>query len=265
MPDYEVDLPIFHGPLDLLLYLVKRDELDLLDIPIARVAEQFLQYLDVLQVIDVEQAGEFLVMAATLMELKSKVLLPRADEAGGAQEDPRQELVRQLLEYKRFKEAAALLEQQAEKQASRFPRTPPPPPTPSGPAPLRPVELWDLVSAFGRLLRETLALQPQQITADPTPLHVYMEEVTARLGSGERARFSELFRPPHTRSRLVGYFLAILELTRRFRLQAEQDESFGDIWLRLLPGESPGGAGLQPAEESGRLQTGPTEESEVET
>src|SRR5688572_12282815 len=119
MPDFQADLPIFHGPLDLLLYLVKRDELDLLDIPIARVAEQFLQYLDVLQVIDVEQAGEFLVMAATLMELKSKVLLPRTEEADQPQEDPRQELVRQLLEYKRFKEAAALLEQQAERQASR--------------------------------------------------------------------------------------------------------------------------------------------------
>src|SRR5262245_28293731 len=109
MEDYQVDLDVFHGPLDLLLYLVKRDELDLLDIPIARVAEQFVHYLDGLQGIDVEKAGEFLVMAATLMELKSKMLLPRPDEADQPQEDPRQELVRQLLEYKRFKEAAALL------------------------------------------------------------------------------------------------------------------------------------------------------------
>lgn len=233
--DYEVDLPIFHGPLDLLLYLVKRDELDLLNIPIARVTEQFLAYLDVLQVIDVEKAGEFLVMAATLMELKSKLLLPHGNEGSEEQDDPRQELVRQLLEYKRYKEAATLLEQQADKQASRFPRTPPPAPTASGPAPLRPVELWDLVSAFGRLLRETLALQPQQISVDETPVEVYMEEIAERLRLERRLLFSSLFRPPYTRSRLVGYFLAILELTRRFRLQAEQEEGFGDIWLVLLP------------------------------
>lgn len=241
--DFQADLPVFHGPLDLLLYLVKRDELDLRDIPIARVAEQFLAYLDVLQVIDVEKAGEFLVMAATLMELKSKVLLPRAEETAEAEDDPRQELVRQLLEYKRFKEAASLLEQQAEKQASRLPRSAPPPPAPSGPAPLRPVELWDLVSAFGRLLRETLALQPQQITVDQTPLHVYMDEVAARLQREGRLLFSSLFAPPFTRSRLVGYFLAVLELTRRFRLQAEQQGAFGDIWLCLLPDEEPGATG----------------------
>src|SRR5205085_5758650 len=146
-----------------------------------------------LKVIDVEKAGDFLVMAATLMELKSRLLLPRAEnETGEQEEDPRQELVRQLLEYKRFKEAASLLEQQAEKQASRLPRIAPPPPTPTGPAPLRPVELWDLVSAFGRLLRETLALQPQQITVDQTPMHVYMEEVVARLMPEGRMRFSLL-------------------------------------------------------------------------
>jgi segregation and condensation protein A len=249
--DFQADLPVFHGPLDLLLYLVKRDELDLRDIPIARLAEQFSAYLDVMEVLDVEMAGEFLVMAATLMELKSKVLLPRPEETTETEEDPRQELVRQLLEYKRFKEAATLLEHQAEKQASRLPRIAPPPPTPAGPAPLRPVELWDLVSAFGRLLRETLALQPQQITVDQTPMQVYMEEVAARLQNVDRLLFSMLFTPPFTRSRLVGYFLAILELTRRFRVQAEQDEAFGDIWLCLLPDQEQNGTALSvpPADE----------------
>jgi len=169
------------------------------------------------------------------MELKSKMLLPHADESAGQEEDPRQELVRQLLEYKRFKEAAALLEQQAEKQASRLARSAPPPPAPSGPTPLRSVELWDLVSAFGRLLRETLALQPQQITFDQTPLEVYMDEVEERLRTEARLPFSALFAPPHTRSRLVGYFLAILELTRRFTILAEQDDAFGDIWLSRSP------------------------------
>lgn len=233
--DYQVDLDIFHGPLDLLLYLVKRDELDLRDIPIARVAEQFQHYIAVLEVVDVDKVGDFLVMAATLMELKSKMLLPRAEESGEPEDDPRQELVRQLLEYKRIKEASVLLAQQAERQASRLPRVPPPLPAPSGPQPLRPVELWDLVSAFGRLLRETLALQPQQITVDQTPLSVYMDEVVRRLQNEGRLPFSALFTPPYTRSRLVGFFLAILELTRRFSIQAEQDDSFGDILLCLQP------------------------------
>src|SRR5215831_18650612 len=123
--DYQVNLETFRGPLDLLLYLVKRDEVDVRDIPIARVAEQFKEYLDVLALIDVERAGDFLVMAATLMEIKSKMLLPRAPEAAEAEEDPRLELVRQLVQYKRFKDAAALLEARAEEQSQRLPRQPP--------------------------------------------------------------------------------------------------------------------------------------------
>src|SRR5215468_8208625 len=109
--DYLVDIDTFRGPLDLLLYLVKRDEIDIRDIPIARVAEQFEQYLDVLGLIDVEHAGDFLVLAATLMEIKSKMLLPQPEETADPGPDPRRELVRQLLEYKRFKEASPVLEE----------------------------------------------------------------------------------------------------------------------------------------------------------
>src|SRR5215470_14276868 len=104
--DYNVDLPVFRGPLDLLLYLVKRNEVDICDIPIARVAEQFLEYMQVLEMVDVERAGDFLVMAATLMEIKSKMLLPRSEEIAEEGGDPRLELVRQLMEYKKYKEAA---------------------------------------------------------------------------------------------------------------------------------------------------------------
>jgi segregation and condensation protein A len=172
-------------------------------------------------------------MAATLMELKSRMLLPRPDEGTEEGDDPRQELVRQLIEYKRFKDAAALLEERAEQQSQRLARQPPPPNAPAGPAPLRPVELWDLVSAFGRLLRDTLALQPQEIPVDPTPLHVFMEDVERRLQREGRLPLSALFTPPRTRGRLVGFFLAILELIRSFRVEAEQGESFGDVWVRL--------------------------------
>src|SRR5262249_13155407 len=154
--EYQVDLATFRGPLDLLLYLVKRNEVDICDIPIAKITEQFLDYLRIIELIDVERAGDFLVTAATLMEIKSRMLLPRAEETAEEQDDPRQELVRQLLEYKRFKEAAALLDVQAEQQSYRLPRLAVEPPPGRDPAqqPLRQVELWDLVSAFGRLMRE---------------------------------------------------------------------------------------------------------------
>lgn len=239
--DYLVVLDTFQGPLDLLLYLVKREEIDIRDIPIARVAAQFKHYLDVLALIDVERAGDFLVMAATLMEIKSKLLLPRPpeEEAAPTEEDPRRELVRQLLQYKRFKEAAAVLEEWADRHGQRLPRLPVPEPAkgPSGPPALKPVELWDLVSAFGRLMRETLAQQTQTIVVDHTPLHVHMENVVGLLTAAPEGRlpFRGLFEPPHTRSRLVGLFLAILELAKVRRLAPEQGEAYAEIWVTLLP------------------------------
>jgi segregation and condensation protein A len=234
-PDYQVDLDTFRGPLDLLLYLVKRDEVDILDIPVARVAEQFKQYLEMLQLIDVERAGDFLVMAATLMEIKSKMLLPRPQAEGAEpEEDPRRELVRQLIQYKRFKEAAALLETWAERQSQRLSRQPLEEPAhgPAAPA-LKPVELWDLVSAFGRLMRETMANQPQAVVVDHTPLHVYMDQVVERLRREGRLTLAALFTPPHTRARLVGLFLAILELTKARRVVPEQEVAYSEISVTL--------------------------------
>jgi len=239
--DYQVDLAMFRGPLDLLLYLVKRNEVDICDIPIAKIAAQFVDYLNVLEAIDVERAGDFLVMAATLMEIKSRLLLPRNEETGPAEADPRQELVRQLVEYKKFKDAAALLDAQAEQQLTRLPRQmvePVPGPDPAH-APLRSVELWDLVSAFGRLMRETLALQPKQIVVDETPLHVHMETILQQLETTPRLPFAALFTPPHHRGRLVGLFLGVLELIKRRRIQAEQAEPFAEIWIvRLADAEA---------------------------
>lgn len=245
MMDYQVDLDIFRGPLDLLLYLVKRQEVDISEIPIARVAEQFLEHLRVIELIDVERAGEFLVMAATLMEIKSKMLLPTSDEQGQAEDDPRLELVRQLIEYKKFKDAAILLEAQAERQFSRLTRQSLEQAVAPDPAvqPLRQVELWDLVSAFGRLMRETLALQPQQLIQDDTPIHVYIESLLHRLQTESPLAFSAVFTHPHTRSRLVGLFLAVLELIKGGQIVAEQPEPYGEIWLcrteQALPTSSP--------------------------
>jgi segregation and condensation protein A len=231
--DYQVELESFRGPLDLLLFLVKRHEVDICDIPIARVTEQFLEYLHVIEFVDVERAGDFLVMAATLMEIKSQMLLPRGEMDGDDEKDPRLELVRQLMEYKRYKDAAALLEAEEERQLRCVPRSPIGVPAQCELAeqPLRSVELWDLVSAFGRLLRETLALQPQQIVVDETPTQVYQDQILALLERQPRLPFTEVFTPPRTRGRLVGIFLGILELIKCRQVIVEQGEDFGAIWL----------------------------------
>jgi segregation and condensation protein A len=238
---YRVALDTFHGPLDLLLYLVKRNEVDVLDVPLGRLTDQFLDYLRVLPEVDVELAGDFLVMAATLMEIKSRSLLPAAASVGGeAEADPRRELVRQLLEYRKFKDAAAALQQQAEAHATRLPRLAVEEFRPeSGSAPaVRPVELWDLVSAFARLMRETRALAPTTIAVDDTPQHVYEELVMARVASERRVAFRAVFTPPFTKARLIGLFLAVLELIKRTAIWLEQSQPFGDIWL-LEPDRPP--------------------------
>ena len=230
--DYQVDLDTFRGPLDLLLFLVKRHEVDVLDIPIAKITEQYFEYLNVLKQIDVERAGEFLVMAATLMEIKSKMLLPQDANVPEDVEDPRRELVQQLVEYRKFKDAAAALETRAIEQSSRVPRQAlDEPRSDGGPPPVRPVELWDLVSAFGRLLREAAALQPTPIVVDDTPQHVYQAQIRQRLKREERVPFALLFTPPHYRSRLIGLFLAILEMIRTGQVTVEQPDPFGEIWI----------------------------------
>jgi len=153
--------------------------------------------------------------------------------------DPRQELVRQLLEYKKFKDAAALLEAQAERQLTRFSRLRVDPPMNIDPAvqPLHAVELWDLVSAFGRLMRETLALQPQQVVVDETPVQIYQDRILQMLEKQPRLAFADIFTPPRTRPRLVGLFLALLELIRTNQIFAHQEQGFGEIWLRLSEDE----------------------------
>ncbi len=230
--NYLVALDTFHGPLDLLLYLVKRNEVDVLDIPIAKLADQFLEFLAAVREVDVELAGDFLVMAATLMEIKARSLLPAdAEPDDGDEPDPRRELVRQLLEYRRFKDAAAALEERAERRSARLARVAPEEPATPGAPPVRPVELWDLVSAFARLMRETRALEPTAVVVDDTPQHVYEAEVRDRVRAAGRLAFRDLFAPPHHKARLIGLFLAVLELVKNRELGLEQPEPFGEIWL----------------------------------
>jgi segregation and condensation protein A len=231
--DYQVALDAFHGPLDLLLFLVKRHEIDLRDIPILQLTEQYRDYLAAQPALDLDRAGDFLLMSATLLEIKSKLLLPpRATEATPTVEaDPRIELVKQLLEYRQFKEAAGKLEELATTRALRLARQPIAEPTPVGPPELQPVELWDLVCAFGRLLRETHALQPQQILMDETPLHIYQGQIRQQVQTAGRVQFRALFAAPFERGRVTGIFLALLDLIKSRDVLAEQPERFGAIWL----------------------------------
>lgn len=240
--DYQVQIDVFHGPLDLLLYLVKRHEVDVFDIPIAQITEQYLHYLELMRKIDMEVAGEFLVVASTLMEIKSKMLLPRKEHADAAaeKEDPRAELVRQLVEYRKYREAAGLLEEQAEQQARYYPRIVVEKPEPlRDPAqqPIQQVEIWDLVSAFDRLLRATMTAKARTIVFDETPQHIHMAHILEITARAPRVRFAEIFPLPWTRGRLVGVFLALLELIKRRQLLAEQDSTFGEIWITPGPGE----------------------------
>lgn len=232
---YTVALETFHGPLDLLLYLVKRNEVDILDIPIAAIADQFVAYLSVVQSLDVESAGDFLVMAATLMEIKSRLLLPPEAHAEDEElDDPRKELVKQLLEYRKFKDAASALEGLAERQGTRLTRHEVHEPGPSEEPRVKPVELWDLVSAFARLMRETHALQPSTIAVDDTPQYVYEAQIKERLEAEGRIAFTAAFIPPFHKARLIGIFLAILELIRHRGIGLEQPEPEGEIWLVAL-------------------------------
>ena len=241
-----VTLPGYFGPLDLLLYLVKRHEVDVLDIPLAAVADQFRETVEVVKELDLEAAGDFLVVAATLMEIKSRALLPADDRAADADDkpDPRRDLVKQLLQYRKFKDAAAALEDRAVKHAERVSREAPADggPAPAGPA-VRPVELWDLVSAFARLMRETQALQAATIAVDDTPQHVHEEQIRARVRAEGRVRFIDVFTPPHFKAKLIGIFLAVLELVRHHGVGLELGDADTDIWLVALPEAAQGAGG----------------------
>ena len=236
--DYRVQLDIFSGPLDLLLYLVRRHEVDIVDLPVALITAQFLQFLEVLEFMDLDVIGDFIVMASTLVEIKSRQVLPRADEepdlSAGDEADPRSDLVRQLLEYKKFKAAARLLEEQAAEWQERYPRLSDERPAQGGDPSsdrIKEVELWDLVSALTRVLRRSPATHQTSIIYDDTPISTYVERIYARLKAEGKVAFSDLFEPTNVRSKVVGIFLAVLELLRHYRVRAEQPVQFGEIWI----------------------------------
>jgi segregation and condensation protein A len=246
LSDYRVNLDVFAGPLDLLLYLVRKEEVDIYDIPIARITEQYVQYIELLQEMDMDLAGDFLVMAATLMEIKSAMLLPQVagetEDAAAAGGDPRNELIRQLLEYKKFKDAANLLSSAAEHQVQRFHR---PDTIMSRLQPdrepeidLDQVDVWALLEAFDAILKATGANVYSPHIKDDTPIDLYQIEMLDRLQTEGPVPFERLFQGKGNRLVLVGMFLALLELVRNKLISAEQHESNSSIYLRSLTTEN---------------------------
>lgn len=238
--DFLVELEVFAGPLDLLLYLVRRHEVEISEIPVAPITDQFLAYLEVLRELNVDAVGDFLDVASTLLEIKSRALLPHVEELEEPLDDPRRGLVERLLEYKKFKDAAAALEDRGRQWQQRFPRLADDLPAPSrDPAdqPIQEVELWDLVSALGRILRDRDAQRPESIVYDDTPVHVYIEQILARLRERGVVAFSDLFRPEQPKAVIIGLFFAVLELVRHHGVRVEQHDLYGEIWV--LPALEP--------------------------
>lgn len=232
--DFRIELDAFRGPLDLLLYLVRKHELDVRSLPVAVITEQYLAHLEVLQQLDINEVGEFLEIASTLVEMKSDLVLPHEDEHAEPWNDPRDQLVERLLEYKRYKDAASLLDERSRDWQQRYPRRANDfersPVDPAG-QPIREVELWDLVSAMGRILRDSQAVAPATIVYDDTPIQVHMQRIHRKLTEQGRISFSEMFVAGMHKSAIVGVFLAVLELVRHYGVNAEQDDLHSEIWI----------------------------------
>lgn len=229
LESFRTELEVFSGPLDLLLYLVKQEEIDIFEVPVACIADRYLAVVRAMEFLDVNVAAEFLVVAATLMEMKSKALLPpsETDEEDEA-EDPGAELIRRLLEYKEFKQAAGHLAERAQQQSVKFKRglaqlEGAGPDEGSDEALLEDLAVWDLMVAFGEVVKQTRLDRPVQVVRSDVPVGVYMEEVLSvlRACSGP-VEFLHFFRRERSRPRIIGIMLALLELLRRKAIQVKQ-------------------------------------------
>lgn len=233
--EYRVQLDVFSGPLDLLLYLIRRDELDIQDISITRVTEQYVQYVKLVEALDPNSAGEFLVLACTLVELKSRALLPTPPlEALDDENDPGAVLVRQLLEYKRFKDAARALGRAADDRRLRFVRAAAELPQELQGVELEEAQVWDLLRAFGRVMT-SIGHGPglHEVTYDETPIETYRCLILETIERAGPLPFRALFSGRATRAEIIGVFLALLELIRAQRVRAEQEAGDREIYLFL--------------------------------
>ena len=235
MPEYKVKFEVFEGPLDLLLYLIKKEEVDIYEVNLTRLATQFIEYIETMRLLDLEIAGEFLVMASTLMYIKSRELLPVEQqvqvEGEDDGDDPRWELIRQLVEYKKFKDAAGSLQILEARQEDVFPRVPGKLEFASGASAPRPdVSIFDLVSAVNSVLKRFNRPEDlRDIFEDKWSVSEKIEHLMRALSERLRMKFSELFEGVTSRSEVVVTFLALLELIRLKQLTVVQLEAFGEI------------------------------------
>lgn len=230
LAQYEVQLDKFSGPLDLLLYLIRKDELDITDIPVAHITQQYLSYLDIMRALDLEVAGEYILMAATLIRIKAQMLLPRP-QTEDEDEDPRRTLVAALLEYRQFKEASGILHRYESEERTVFPA--------AGDMPARIVEenvqieatVFDLVSVMGEMLKRARADLRHHVDAEPYTVEDQIAQIEARLLNEEHFLLSDLLGSEFTRALLVVTFLALLELTRLNTITIQQTAHFQDIQI----------------------------------
>jgi len=230
--DYKVKLEIFEGPLDLLLFLIKRDEIDIYEISIERITRQYLEYLQAFKELNIDVAGEFIVMAANLIYLKSRSLLPadqQPPDEDAEEDDPRWDLIRQLIEYKKFKEAAAQLHTRALEQERIFTREGDAPPL-EAPMRLAEVGIFQLINAFQNVIKRVEAREDlREIFGEHFTVSEKIDTILKRVANGAAVRFSELFGEIVSRVEIVVTFLALLELIRLKQVRALQRDVFAEI------------------------------------
>ena len=236
LTEYRIDTGFFAGPLDLLLYLVRKTEVDVCEVSLAKITSDFVAYIDVLELLDFDFIGDFVVVASTLLEIKSREVLPTQTEIAGdvPEEESGSDLIARLMEYRRYKEASKLLDERASEWLERYPRLSSDRPTVKRDRSedrIREVELWDLVSALSRIVRMPDIEREVSIRMDETPMSVFQEQIRERIAAEGRVPFSSLFAGEKIQSRIVGIFLAILELIRHEHYRAEQPVDFSEIWI----------------------------------
>ncbi|HEX7193909.1 MAG TPA: segregation/condensation protein A [Chthoniobacterales bacterium] len=238
--EYKVKLEVFEGPLDLLLYLIKRDEVDIYDISIERITTQYLEYLETFRMLDLEIAGEFVVMAANLIYIKSRNLLPvhqQPPEEEGEEDDPRWDLIRQLIEYKKFKDAALQLRQRELVQEGLIARIPEKPEFKEADSLLKSeVGIFDLINAFQKVLRKIEARREdlREIFEENFTVSDKLEVILRVAQTGRSIAFSDLFAFAASRTEIVVTFLALLELIRMKQIRVAQDGAFAEIEIRRI-------------------------------
>ena len=239
---FDVDLPSYHGPLDLLLYLIRREELEIEGISLARVTAQYGQFIEVLAEMDLDNISEFLDVVSQLIELKAEAVLPRSsddEERIDALSDVQSpHLIERLVQYKRFRDIASVLDEQSRLWQLRYGRLTADLPKRRISAeeqPIAKIEIWDLVSAFGRILKAQQKPPSQEIRYDDTPIHVHMQRIHAKIRDSGRMELQQFFEPGMHKSGLVAIFLATLELTRYHGLIAVQPETEGPLWIDRGP------------------------------